>query len=47
MNRIDFTSLSKVIASLNMALQAATLRPKDEFVRDTKELHARLDMAFK
>jgi len=34
MDRIDFTSLSKAIASLAKALQAATLRPKDEFVRD-------------
>jgi nucleotidyltransferase substrate binding protein (TIGR01987 family) len=34
MNRIDFTSLSKAIVSLAKALQAAKLRPKDEFVRD-------------
>ncbi len=34
MTRIDFTSLSKAIASLTNALQAAKLRPKDEFVRD-------------
>jgi hypothetical protein len=34
MLKIDFTSLSKVIASLDKALQAAKLRPKDEFVRD-------------
>lgn len=34
MIRIDFTSLSKAIASLAKALQAAKLRPKDEFVRD-------------
>ena len=34
MNRIDFTSLAKAIGSLANALQAAKLRPKDEFVRD-------------
>ncbi len=34
MIRIDFTSLSKAIVSLAKALQAAQLRPKDEFVRD-------------
>ena len=34
MNRIDFTSLSKAIASLDKALQTAKLRPKDEYVRD-------------
>jgi nucleotidyltransferase substrate binding protein (TIGR01987 family) len=34
MIRIDFTSLSKAIASLAKALQAAKLRPTDEFVRD-------------
>ena len=34
MTRIDFTSLSKAIVSLANALQAAKLRPKDEFVRD-------------
>lgn len=34
MNRIDFTSLSKAIASLDKALQTAKVRPKDEFVRD-------------
>ena len=47
MTRIDFTSLSKAIASLANALQVAKLRPKDEFVRDAKELHARLDKAAK
>ena len=34
MNRIDFTSLRKAIATLAKALEAAKLRPKDEFVRD-------------
>lgn len=34
MKKIDFTSLSKAIASLDMALRTAKLRPKDEFVRD-------------
>jgi nucleotidyltransferase substrate binding protein (TIGR01987 family) len=34
MHKIDFTSLSKAIASLEKALDAAKLRPKDEFVRD-------------
>jgi nucleotidyltransferase substrate binding protein (TIGR01987 family) len=34
MHEIDFTSLSKAIASLEKALDAAKLRPKDEFVRN-------------
>lgn len=34
MTRLDFTSLSKAIATLAKALQVAKLRPKDEFVRD-------------
>lgn len=34
MNRIDFTSLSKAIATLTKALQAAARAPKDEFIRD-------------
>ena len=34
MNRIDFTSLRKAIGTLAKALEAAKLRPKDEFVRD-------------
>lgn len=31
---LDFTSLTKAIASLSAALDAAKLRPGDEFVRD-------------
>ena len=31
---LDFTSLTKAIASLSTALDAAKLRPGDEFVRD-------------
>ena len=31
---LDFASLTKVIASLSAALDAAKLRPGDEFVRD-------------
>ncbi len=34
MNRLDFTSLRKAIATLAKALDAAKLRPKDEYVRD-------------
>jgi nucleotidyltransferase substrate binding protein (TIGR01987 family) len=34
MNRIDFTSLRKAINTLAKALDAAKLRPKDEYVRD-------------
>jgi nucleotidyltransferase substrate binding protein (TIGR01987 family) len=34
MNQIDFTSLRKAIATLAKALDAAKLRPKDEYVRD-------------
>ena len=30
----DFTSLTKAIASLSAALDAAKVRPEDEFVRD-------------
>lgn len=34
MNQIDFTSLRKAIGTLAKALDAAKLRPKDEYVRD-------------
>lgn len=34
MNPIDFTSLRKAIGTLAKALDAAKLRPKDEYVRD-------------
>lgn len=34
MTRLDFTSLTKATATLAKALQAAKLRPKDEFVRE-------------
>ena len=38
MNQIDFTSLTKAIASLANALIEASLRPKDEFVCDASIL---------
>lgn len=45
MNQLNFTSLAKAIASLAGALQAASERPRDEFVRDAQDAQVRLHKA--